>query len=40
MFPEKKVFAIAGWSEKIFDLMKILETDKEAMINEIEKIQL
>jgi len=40
MFPEKKVYAIAGWSEKIFDLMKILETDKEALIHEIEKIQL
>jgi 60 kDa SS-A/Ro ribonucleoprotein len=40
MFPEKKVCAIAGWSEKIFDLMKILETDKDALINEIEKIQL
>jgi len=40
MFPEKKVHAIAGWSEKIFDLMKILETDKEALIHDIEKIQI
>ena len=40
MFPEKKVYCIAGWSEKIFDLMKILETDKEALINDIEKIQI
>ena len=40
MFPEKKVYCIAGWSEKIFDLMKILETDKEALINDIEKIEL
>jgi len=40
MFPEKNVFAIAGWSEKIFDVMKILETDKNALIAEIEKVQL
>lgn len=39
-FPERNVFAIAGFSEKVFDLMKMLETDKNALINEIERVEL
>lgn len=38
-FPENNVYALAGFSEKVFDLMKLLETDKKALINEIKKIQ-
>lgn len=38
-FPEQNVFALAGFSEKIFDVMKLLETDKKALINEIKKIE-
>jgi hypothetical protein len=36
-FPEQNVFALAGFSEKIFDIMQMLETDKKALINEIKK---
>ncbi len=39
-FPEDKVFCIAGFSEKIFDVMKLLEQDRNALIDEIEKIVL
>lgn len=39
-FPETNVFAIAGFSEKVFDIMKLLETDKKALINEIWKVNL
>lgn len=39
-FPEQNVFAIAGFSEKIFDTIKLMETDKKALINEIKKIEL
>lgn len=39
-FPENKVFCIAGFSEKIFDVMKLLEQDKNALISEIEKTDL
>jgi len=39
-FPEKKVYAMAGFSEKIFDIMKMLETDRNALINEIKKINI
>jgi len=34
-FPENQVYALAGFSEKIFDLIKILEQDKKALINTI-----
>ena len=37
-FPEQNVYALAGFSEKIFDLMEILEQDRQALINEIEKV--
>lgn len=39
-FPEDRVFCIAGFSEKVFDIMKLLEQDKHALINEIKKIEL
>lgn len=39
-FPENNVFALAGFSDKIFDIMNLLETDKKALISEIKKIQL
>jgi 60 kDa SS-A/Ro ribonucleoprotein len=39
-FPEPNVFAIAGFSEKVFDIMKLLEQDKNALIAEIEKVEL
>ncbi|MHA1952506.1 MAG: TROVE domain-containing protein [Candidatus Heimdallarchaeaceae archaeon] len=34
------VFRLAGWSEKIFDLMKIMEQDKKALIKKIESIEI
>lgn len=40
MFPEKSVFCIAGFSEKVFDIIKLMERDKEAFIKEIESIEL
>lgn len=39
-FPENNVFALAGFSDKVFDIMKLMETDKQALYNEIKKIQL
>lgn len=38
--PEQDVYCLAGFSEKIFDIMKILETDKKALLSEINKIEL
>jgi hypothetical protein len=39
-FPERNVFALAGFSEKLFDTMKFLESDPQALLHEIEAIQL
>lgn len=39
-FPEDKVFALAGFSDKVFDVMNLLEKDKKALIHEIDKIEL
>lgn len=34
--PEKDVYCLAGFSEKVFDLMKYLEEDKNALLNTIK----
>jgi hypothetical protein len=39
-FPEKQVYCLAGFSEKIFDFMKILEQDRSALIKKINSIEL
>jgi len=38
-FPENKVFAITGFSEKVFDMMKFMETERTAMVKEIKNIR-
>jgi 60 kDa SS-A/Ro ribonucleoprotein len=40
MFPENKVFCLAGFSDKVFDIMKYLEEDKNALVKRINQIQL
>jgi 60 kDa SS-A/Ro ribonucleoprotein len=37
-FPEQDVYCMAGFSDKVFDIMKLLESDKNALLNEIKKI--
>lgn len=39
-FPEQNVFALAGFSDKVFDIMKLMETDKKALYNEIKSLSL
>ena len=34
-FPESQICAIAGFSEKVFDVMNLLEQDKKALVNTI-----
>lgn len=40
MFPEHKTYALAGFSDKVFDIMSKLEEDRNALINTIEQIEL
>lgn len=39
-FPADQVYAIAGFSDKIFDMINHLETDKSALIRRIEDVEL
>jgi 60 kDa SS-A/Ro ribonucleoprotein len=39
-FPEQNVYAVAGFSDKVFNVMGLLEKDRQALINEIEAIKL
>lgn len=39
-FPERNVYCLAGFSEKVFDIMKMLESDRDALINKIESIEI
>lgn len=39
-FPENNVFALAGFSDRVFDVMKLMEIDKKALFNDIKSIQL
>jgi hypothetical protein len=38
-FPERNVYCLAGFSDKIFDIMAVLEEDKNALINKIESVK-
>jgi 60 kDa SS-A/Ro ribonucleoprotein len=39
-FPERNVATLAGWSDRVFTIMGLVERDKQAMVNEIRKIEL
>jgi 60 kDa SS-A/Ro ribonucleoprotein len=38
--PEKQVYCLAGFSDRVFQIMELLKTDKNAMVNEIKSIEL
>lgn len=40
MFPTERVYEIAGFSEKVFDIMGVLEQDKNALVKKIEAVVL
>lgn len=39
-FPEHNIATLAGWSDKVFDIMKLVETDKKALVKKIEAIEI
>lgn len=39
-FSESQVYQLAGFSEKVFDMMKLLEQDRNALVNTIEAVKL
>lgn len=38
-FPEEGVYCIAGFSDKTLELMKLLETDRRALVNKIRQVE-
>ena len=38
-FPENKILCLAGFSNEIFNIMSLLEKDKNALVNEVKKIK-
>jgi 60 kDa SS-A/Ro ribonucleoprotein len=36
--PQSQVYCLAGFSDKVFDIMELLKTDKNALVNEIESL--
>ncbi len=39
-FPQERVYCLAGWSDRVFDLMQKLDRDPAAMVHEVEAISL
>ena len=39
-FPQERVYCLAGWSERVFDLMHKLDRDPAALVREIEALPL
>lgn len=40
MFPEKDIFCVAGWSDKVLNIMTTLEQDRNALLNLTESVEL
>ena len=40
MFPERSIYCLAGFSDKTMDTLKFLDSDKSALLREIEAVEL
>jgi hypothetical protein len=39
-FPQERVYCLAGWSDRVFEIMQKLDCDPEAMVREVEAISI
>ncbi len=39
-FPQERVFCLAGWSDRVFEIMQKLDRDPEALVREVESVPL
>ncbi|HWA25294.1 MAG TPA: TROVE domain-containing protein [Lacunisphaera sp.] len=39
-FPQERVYALAGWSDRVFDIMQKLDRDPSALVREVEAVAL
>ncbi len=39
-FPQERVYCLAGWSDRVFEIMQKLDRDPEALVREVESVPL
>ncbi|HVU18298.1 MAG TPA: TROVE domain-containing protein [Candidatus Didemnitutus sp.] len=39
-FPQERVFCLAGWSDRVFEVMQKLDDDPQALVREVEAVRL
>ncbi len=39
-FPQERVYCLAGWSDRVFEIMQKLDRDPEALVHEVESVPL
>jgi 60 kDa SS-A/Ro ribonucleoprotein len=39
-FPQERVYCLAGWSDRVFDIMQKLDADPAALVREVESVSL
>lgn len=39
-FPQERVYCLAGWSDRVFELMQKLDHDPHALVREVEAMAL
>ncbi len=39
-FPQERVYCLAGWSDRVFEMMQKLDRDPEALVRDVEAIEL
>ena len=39
-FPQERVYCLAGWNDRVFEIMQKLDHDPEALVREVEAVPL
>jgi len=39
-FPQERVYCLAGWSDRVFEIMQKLDRDPQALIHEVDSVPL
>ena len=39
-FPQERVYCLAGWNDRVFEIMRKLDRDSEALVRDVESVPL
>jgi hypothetical protein len=39
-FPQERVYCLAGWSDRVFEIMQKLDRDPAALVHDVESVPL